>query len=86
MIRRDSHPPYPVSMDWHAIRNRLIGARRRAGLSMYHLGVQLGCSKSQVCEWENGNHTPSVSSLIRWARVLDMRMALIGTGENDDAL
>lgn len=80
MKRRDSHPPSQVADQWQRIRLSLIARRQRIGLSQYHLGIQAGMSRSQITEYENGTHTPSVALLIRWANTLDYRLNLNDLG------
>lgn len=84
MKRRDTSPPPGIAQVWQRIRLSLIARRERIGLSQYHLGVQAGMSRSQITEYENGTHTPSVALLIRWAETLDYRLGLEDIAEDSD--
>lgn len=59
-------------------RNGLVAKlkiRREAlGLSQEILGQQIGTPKQLIGEWERGEVTPNLSSLIRWSKALDCRL------------
>lgn len=75
--RRDTCPPPAVSLLWDNLRLALVAKRERLGLSQSFLSQKLGRSRSQVTEWENGTHTPSVECLLVWCRTLGFHLRAI---------
>jgi transcriptional regulator with XRE-family HTH domain len=56
---------------------RLRAARVRSGLSQGQLQVRSGVPKSRVSRYENGHLTPSLHTLRRLARALDISEATL---------
>lgn len=51
--------------------DRLISARKKAGLTQEQLAERLGYKKSTVSNWECGYSTPAVHDAITVAEILD---------------
>ena len=52
---------------------RLVRARKAAGLSMSALAEQVGVSANAIKKYEHGNNMPSSSNLLKLAKALDVR-------------
>lgn len=51
---------------------RLMRAKSLRGLNQLQLAYRLEMAPSVVCKWENGYATPTVESLVKLAKVLDV--------------
>jgi transcriptional regulator with XRE-family HTH domain len=51
--------------------------REERGLSQAQLGGQIGVPGQLVGEWERGEVMPTITSLARWAKALDLRLAVV---------
>ena len=51
---------------------KLVGLRRKAGLSQEELASRLEVSRQAVSKWENGTSDPSTSNLIALAKLFDL--------------
>ncbi len=54
----------------------VYGARTRAGLTQAELARRMGTQQSVISAVENGGQVPSVSTLWRIARALDLRLTI----------
>jgi transcriptional regulator with XRE-family HTH domain len=56
------------------MRDKLIVARQRRGLSRIQLAAQLGVTRQYVMRIEHGQRNPSHSVMVRWAEALHTTM------------
>lgn len=66
--------------EWLAERSRIIGdrirhQRKRRGLTQEHLYLGAGISRDVLQRIEGGSHNPTLHTLLRIARVLDVPLA-----------
>lgn len=47
--------------------NKIRELREQKGLSMIELGLQIGVSDAAICKWENENHEPKATYIVRLA-------------------
>lgn len=47
--------------------NKIRELREQNGLSMIELGVKIGVSDAAICKWENGNHEPKATYIVKLA-------------------
>ena len=66
--RRTGRPP---------MGRRIRRARRRRGLTQAQLADRLGISAPQVTVWETGYRRPSLKSIYRIAKALDVDVAVL---------
>lgn len=59
------------------IRNTLVIARQAQGLTLVALAERIGCTVNQLSQWEQGNVTPGIDWLARWAEGLGYEIALL---------
>jgi transcriptional regulator with XRE-family HTH domain len=59
-----------------AIANKLVAHRVEHGLSQAALGAKLGMKQPAVARLEAGEHNPSLDTLVRVVRVLDIEIVL----------
>jgi transcriptional regulator with XRE-family HTH domain len=59
-------------------------AREAAGLSQADLAARLGTTQPVVSRWERGHDEPRLSTLVRIARVCDLRLEVRLTDEDVD--
>jgi len=52
-------------------------ARKRRGLTQAELADKIGTRQSVISRIESGDHLPSLSTLIRLARALDMELYIV---------
>ena len=57
----------------YAIARELIKARSRAGLTQSDVAKRMGTTQSVIARMESGSILPSMSSLVRYARVTGSR-------------
>lgn len=60
-----------------AIQQQLEAARKAAGTEQHVLAVSVGVSDRTLRGWERCYDIPSMPNLIRWARLLGFRLALM---------
>lgn len=58
---------------------QLIQARKALGLSQTALEARIGCSEGLVAKWESRRRSPSLPSLVDWARALGHEVTVGGT-------
>lgn len=59
-----------------ALRQEMIGARVRAGLTQAELGFRMGTTQSVIARLERGGRSPSVRTLRRLAEVTGSRLVV----------
>ncbi len=59
-----------------AVALRLVEYRAEHGLSQRALAAKLGMKQPAIARLEAGDHTPSIETLVRLSRGLDMRFRL----------
>ena len=65
------------------IENRIMLARKKAGLSQKRLAIISGVSRSACSQWERGHAVPSVKKIIILAQVFDVRFEWLATGRGE---
>ena len=50
----------------------LLAARRRAGCSQRELARRVGTSNPQIAKWEAGLNSPTLDSVVRLSKALDI--------------
>jgi predicted transcriptional regulator len=66
---------YDALEEEFALINELLGARAKAKLSQAQVAQRMGTSQSAVARMEGG-HTPSLSSLRKYARAVGRRVEI----------
>ena len=66
---------YDALEEEFALINELVGARAKAKLSQAQVARRMGTSQSAVARMEGG-HTPSLSSLRKYARAVGRRVEI----------
>lgn len=59
-------------MTAQTIAELLIRYRNKAGISQRELGLLLGLSSQKVCDVEKGRRRPSLSAVVKLAKLLDL--------------
>ena len=67
----------PVSLVHANIISTLIARRDRLGLSQHHLAQLLGTTQKQIHLFESGKRSPSLMWLVRWTRVLGVKIRVV---------
>lgn len=67
----------PVSLLCGNIISGLVARRHALGWSQRDLGNILGTARQNIGAWERGEDAPTLGSLLRWARALDMHVRII---------
>lgn len=65
-------------------KDRLIQARKLAGMTQYDLCEAMGVSVDTVRRWEAGKLEPTLSKLVRAAEVLGVNVGYLATGKEDE--
>lgn len=60
----------------------LKAERERRGWSQAYVASKLGCTRAQICEWENGRHTPTIITVVRWAAVFGWQLEFVCPATN----
>ena len=55
---------------------QLIAAREAQHLTRYALAKRIGCGRADLGRWEAGTHTPSLTSLEKWAAALGLTIKI----------
>lgn len=50
----------------------LVAARKRSGLSQRALANEIGASPNSVVEWEKGKSSPTLTSVVKLAKALEI--------------
>ena len=75
--RRGFQAAYDALAVESAIANQMLAARSRAGLTQEAVATRMGTSKSTVSRLESaGKHTPSLSSIKRYAEAVGCKIEL----------
>jgi transcriptional regulator with XRE-family HTH domain len=56
---------------------QLWEARGKQGLTLRQVAERMGNHSSNICTWEAGTHAPNADHLVRWAKALGFRVALL---------
>ena len=68
---------YGANEDEYRLVRELLGARLRAGLTQEQVAESMGTTKSAISRLEGGaKHSPSVSTLSRYARAVECEMEI----------
>lgn len=65
-------------------KDRLIQARKLAGMTQYDFCEAVGVSVDTVRRWEAGKLEPTLSKLVRAAEVLGVNVGYLATGKEDE--
>ncbi|WP_298778296.1 helix-turn-helix transcriptional regulator [uncultured Fretibacterium sp.] len=65
-------------------KDRLIQARKLAGMTQYDFCEAVGVSVDTVRRWEAGKLEPTLSKLLRAAEVLKVNVGYLATGKEDE--
>jgi transcriptional regulator with XRE-family HTH domain len=67
----------------------IVGARLRAGLTQAQLADRIGVPQSSVARWESGANIPTITTLLRIAKALNIDFRVTRDGilvEHSDAV
>ena len=56
---------------------QLAAARRRQGQRQADVAEAMGSAQGRLAEWETGDHIPQLTTVVRWAKVLGYRLAIV---------
>jgi transcriptional regulator with XRE-family HTH domain len=72
----------PASVEWGRVRAILKARRQECNLSLRTFAAQLGVTQRHLCNLEQGINAPTMNTLIRWCKRLDMRFVVVPIGSN----
>lgn len=75
-------PPKQVGIDKFELPERLAYLRERRNLTQQELAKAAGISQSTIAHIENGKKDPSLSTLKKIAKALDVHIALLFASDN----
>ncbi len=68
----------------YEIAHELIKARARAGLTQSNVAKRMGTTQSVIARMESGSSLPSMSSLVRYAKVTGSRTVVKLVADRND--
>lgn len=61
---------------WQDLMDSLVAAREKQGISQKEMGERLGISQSAVAQFELSSANPTVTTIIRYANQLGVKLVL----------